>query len=1198
MKKQFLNLKALIAAAFLVAVSVNTSAAKLATENFNGYIPGTWPTVVNGGTGWALGSNWGVTGWPGGTSAIVANSLQATEFGITGAHLEINNSSTGRNFSAVLGTSATWISFKVKGIATGNNTWISFLNGANQNFSVNCQAGFWRVNGIGALVPTTPAYNTTAFHTVYLYLDPAAASGSKVKAWFSKTADPSATAAEAGDDLSPSTDVSFDNILLGTGGGGIAFDNLIVGTTWADVVQPAEGPSKVNAPAAQGLITIDGNTADWTNIPSVPMTVTEGTNANFVPKYKVSWDKKNLYMLAEIQDSAKVNKGDFWALDELELYLDMDNSKGTGFDGKNDMQIRIVRDSVIHSSGGNNNEAGSFPWLNSLEMPGMVYKTKEVTGGWLVELAIPLDSLQRKSATKIDFSNGGTIGFNADVVNTNKLAANNGKAWALNPTIASWDKMNTWGNLTMTGTPAVTTLVTPATQGVITIDADPADWAGIVSTPVAVVNYGAANLTGPNDFSGSFKTAWDKKNFYFYADIKDDIKIKKGTSYLVDNFELSLDVNHSKATAFDLKDDVKIRINRDTVLTSSGPGDNGRGDYPWTAATGQGMKGMVIMQKEVAGGWQVELSIPFDSIQSKNPTPVVVGENSKIGLQVYFCDQDSANATGPNRTKLLWLDAVGANPSTWGDMVLTGTPAVTELPTPAIQNKITIDADPADWAGIVSTPVAVVNYGAANLTGPNDFSGSFKTAWDKKNFYFYADIKDDIKIKKGTSYLVDNFELSLDVNHSKATAFDLKDDVKIRINRDTVLTSSGPGDNGRGDYPWTAATGQGMKGMVIMQKEVAGGWQVELSIPFDSIQSKNPSPVVVGQNSKIGLQVYFCDQDSANATGPNRTKLLWLNAVGANPSTWGDMVLTGTPADLGVKVSENFDEYTAGTWPTSNDGGTGWAAGSNWGTTGWPGGISTIATGNLTATGVATTGAHLEINNSSTGRTFSKMLGATKTWISFRVKGIAVGNNTWIQFQKGSAGTFSVNCQAKFWRVNGIGALNPTTPAYNTTDVQTVYLCVDTAAVTGSKVKAWFNKTADPSATVADASDNLAPTSTVLFDNILLGTGGGGIAFDNLIIGGSWDDVVQPATPNALKDVNANRYGIYPNPVNDMLFINNATDIQSVSVYAINGKLLNTYRNNTEMVLQVNTSKLNQGLYLLKITSADGSVEMSKFVKK
>jgi hypothetical protein len=89
-----------------------------------------------------------------------------------------------------------------------------------------------------------------------------------------------------------------------------------------------------------------------------------------------------------------------------------------------------------------------------------------------------------------------------------------------------------------------------------------------------------------------------------------------------------------------------------------------------------------------------------------------------------------------------------------------------------------------------------------------------------------------------------------------------------------------------------------------------------------------------------------------------------------------------------------------------------------------------------------------------------------------------------------------------------------------------------------------------------------------------------------------------PVDFSALKDVIANRYGIYPNPVNDMLYINNATDIQSVSVYAVNGKLVNTYRNNTEMVLQVNTSLLNQGLYLLKITSVDGRVEMSKFIKK
>ncbi len=680
--------------------------------------------------------------------------------------------------------------------------------------------------------------------------------------------------------------------------------------------------AQLSSKATMGKMFLDADAADWTGIPSdtAKIFTAGGTDplykgpSDFLPTFKTAWDSKNFYFYADIKDDIKVKKGTFYLTDNLELSLDVNNSKGAAFDGVDDIKIRINRDTTLVNTAIGNNMLGDYPWTATSAdgMKGMVVKQKEVTGGYIVEVAIPWDSIQVKNPTKVTIGEGTTIGFMAYFCDQDSLKDNGAdrtKLIAFNG--AAGGTPSTWGTLTLTGTPVQTKLTSNAAQGKIIIDADAADWVNAPDVPVAIVNSGANNLVDAADFSGTFKTSWDKKNFYFFANIKDDIKVKKGTFYLTDNFELSLDVNNSKGNAFDGVDDIKIRINRDTTLINTGIGNNILGDYPWTATSADGMKGMVIKQKEVAGGYLVELAIPWDSIQSKvlPANRLTLAENSVIGMQVYFCDQDSLKDNGADRTKLLWINAVGGKPATWGDLMLAGTPVETKLTSNATQVKIVIDGDASEWTNATSVPVAVVNSGAVNLVDAADFSGSFKTAWDAKKMYFYADIKDDIKVKKGTFYLTDNFELSLDLNNSKGNAFDGVDDIKIRINRDTTLVNTAIGNNMLGDYPWTATTADGMKGMAIVQKEVSGGYQVELSIPWDSIQVKNQNKVAIAEGTTFGMQVYFCDQDSLKDNGAHRTKLLWINAVASKPATWGDVVLAGTPVDFSALKTVIDNKY-------------------------------------------------------------------------------------------------------------------------------------------------------------------------------------------------------------------------------------------------------------------------------------------------
>jgi hypothetical protein len=223
------------------------------------------------------------------------------------------------------------------------------------------------------------------------------------------------------------------------------------------------------------------------------------------------------------------------------------------------------------------------------------------------------------------------------------------------------------------------TLVSKAAQTPITIDGNAADWAFVAPEKADTITYGKENWTGQADFGANFKTAWDHKNLYFYADITDDVKIKNGTFYLVDNIEIWLDVNHSQGAAMDGVDDIKFRINRDSVLVASCPTCNELGTFPWQMSLG--MKGMTIKQNEGTAGWSLELAIPWDSIQSVNPNKVAIGEGTEIGFNVYFCDQDDPAVAGTTRTKLNWIFGATANPVDFGTLVLKGSTGID--PTPA-----------------------------------------------------------------------------------------------------------------------------------------------------------------------------------------------------------------------------------------------------------------------------------------------------------------------------------------------------------------------------------------------------------------------------------------------------------------------------------------------------------------------------------
>lgn len=69
---------------------------------------------------------------------------------------------------------------------------------------------------------------------------------------------------------------------------------------------------------------------------------------------------------------------------------------------------------------------------------------------------------------------------------------------------------------------------------------------------------------------------------------------------------------------------------------------------------------------------------------------------------------------------------------------------------------------------------------------------------------------------------------------------------------------------------------------------------------------------------------------------------------------------------------------------------------------------------------------------------------------------------------------------------------------------------------------------------------------------------------------------------------------VFPNPVKDIMYIKTSKEVQTVSLYSIDGKLINTF--DLQQQQQINLIYLNKGIYLLK--SNESKFEPIKIIKE
>ncbi|MBG16683.1 MAG: hypothetical protein CL853_10065 [Crocinitomicaceae bacterium] len=99
---------------------------------------------------------------------------------------------------------------------------------------------------------------------------------------------------------------------------------------------------------------------------------------------------------------------------------------------------------------------------------------------------------------------------------------------------------------------------------------------------------------------------------------------------------------------------------------------------------------------------------------------------------------------------------------------------------------------------------------------------------------------------------------------------------------------------------------------------------------------------------------------------------------------------------------------------------------------------------------------------------------------------------------------------------------------------------------------------------------------------------------ENFIV---FDDVVVDGSSVGTQESLVNDFVAYPNPANDVLNISGSTDIQSISIIGIDGKIISNQQIN-DLTTELNVSNLVSGVYFYEITTKQGARVRNSFIKK
>ncbi len=642
-------------------------------------------------------------------------------------------------------------------------------------------------------------------------------------------------------------------------------------------------------PAIDGVLDDIWKTGPWNrdfHFPNGPGKVYSFQDAAI--SWRGLYDDTYLYLFVTVNDDTLMNDspGQSWNDDGVELWFDGDNSKGTTYDGVNDIGIAFLYSGdpdnpLIFNPFTHSGAPGDFSGV----MSGATYTGSGVLGMLNLEVAIPLATLG------ISPTPGYQFGLEVDWNDDDDGGDVDTKVKYFSMIDESWQNPSVLGTVELTDQVQNDYTVIKYTDVAPVVDGVREDAWDVFPTYVLNQYMNTADSISSffDDLALSYNVVFDSTYLYYGIDVADDKLIQDGMfDWKDDGIEFWFDGNNSKKSTYDGYDDIGIKFSyiEGAPIDSVAMGFGGAAAFdiksvPWAATA-------------TDKGFFLEFALPLDSLHIQ-PT-----NGWMVGYEIDYNDDDTGG--GKERdTKCKTFSAADDSwqkPSVFGTGLFADAPGgqVPEKPAPLLVDKTTT---PPPIDGVLdSTWFNVRNVNMLKFidTEPDnwfDMFGRFRLMYDSKNLYMFVEVQDDsINNSSPDAYANDGVEIYFDGDNTKnvmtvpgVSAYDAKDD-QIRF------------EYGK---PPTGLTGNvQLDNMVYAYKETDFGYNVEIQMPFSK-----------GLTFKAadGLEIGFEVQINDNDTGSRSTQWRWWSTDG---NSWLDPSVFGTVKFTGRTTSDILDiHYTA-----------------------------------------------------------------------------------------------------------------------------------------------------------------------------------------------------------------------------------------------------------------------------------------------
>ena len=261
---------------------------------------------------------------------------------------------------------------------------------------------------------------------------------------------------------------------------------------------------------------------------------------------------------------------------------------------------------------------------------------------------------------------------------------------------------------------------------------------------------------------------------------------------------------------------------------------------------------------------------------------------SETGSVIFKLDKGSVDSAREYDTVVKITDTQGVGGSIFG--------RVNFSPCLKAKKVIIVDGSLKEWDKKVSVVLReknqVLKKGQHLWKGPGDLSAKIYTAWDEENFYFAAEVKDDIFHQKKTGFETwqeDSIQLAVDPDQ-EASFVPVLGWGKQNYEYDIALTSCGSevyrtisGDTKK--YPIGLVPSRDIALSVVRKGDET---VYEVAIPWEMMSKKNP---VAGDG--IGISAAVCDMDEDGSWEEGLKHILWFDGIveGKQPEKFGRLVL-------------------------------------------------------------------------------------------------------------------------------------------------------------------------------------------------------------------------------------------------------------------------------------------------------------------